>query len=79
MEEPIDKRRLSDTQRAELLEDGAIRIIDDKTHKEIKLDVKAVWQLYELMHFHDKMSDFLQDDSVVIETTCEGMADFEKE
>jgi len=39
MEEPIDKRQLSDTQRAELLEDGAIRIIDEQTHQEITIDL----------------------------------------
>ncbi len=61
MEEPIDKRRLSDAQRAELLEDGAIRIIDEQSHQEITIDVQAGARLYALMRFHDRMSDLYAD------------------
>ena len=59
--EPIDQRRLCDTQRAELLEDGAIRIIDEQAHQEIMLNLQAGARLYALMHFYDKMSDLFAD------------------
>ncbi len=61
MEAPIDQQQLSDTQRAELLEDGAIRIIDESTHQEIKLDLKAGARLYAFMHFHDHIGDLYAD------------------
>ncbi len=61
MKEPTDKRRLSDTQRAELLEGDAIRIIDEQTHQEITFDVQAGARLYEFMHFHDHLGDLYAD------------------
>ena len=59
--EAIDKRRLSDTQRAELLEDGAIRIIDEQSHQEVTLDMQAGARLYAFMHFHDHLGDLYAD------------------
>jgi len=61
MEVPIDKRRLSDTQRAELFENGAIRIIDEQTHQEITIDLQAGARLYAFMHFHDHLGDLYAD------------------
>ena len=57
----IDQQRISATQRAELYEEGVLWIIDDSTHQEIKLDVKAGAHLYAFLHFHDKMSDLYQE------------------
>ena len=41
IEAPVDQQQLSETQRAVLDEEGDLWIIDDSTHQEIKLDVKA--------------------------------------
>ena len=62
MEAPVDQQQLSETQRAELYEEGFLRIIDDSTHQEIKLDVKAGVRLYTFMHFHDHLGDLYADE-----------------
>ena len=46
IEAPVDQQQLSETQRAVLDEEGDLWIIDDSTHQEIKLDVKAGARLY---------------------------------
>ncbi len=58
---PIDQQQLNDTQRAELFKEGIIRIIDESTHQEINLDLKAGARLYAFMHFHDHIGDLYQE------------------